>query len=69
MTPIHITLNGAPLQLEPDTTLAELIATTGHEPQGLSTAVNGDFVARESRSHHVLREADAVFTFQPITGG
>jgi sulfur carrier protein len=38
-------------------------------PQALATAVNGEFVPREARAQCVLRERDAVFTFQPITGG
>ena len=35
----------------------------------LATAVNGDFVPRDARPDCVLCEGDAVFTFQPITGG
>lgn len=69
MTDITITLNGTPQTLAPASTLADLIDTTGQLPQALSTAVNGDFVARESRSSHHLKTGDAVFTFQPITGG
>jgi sulfur carrier protein len=38
-------------------------------PQALATAVNGDFVPRAARATLQLKEGDAVFTFQPITGG
>jgi sulfur carrier protein len=64
-----ITLNGEPREIAPGTTLADLVATLGQAPQALATAVNGDFVAREARGGVELRAGDAVFTFQPITGG
>ncbi len=65
----QITLNGEPRAIQDGTTLAELIAALGHPPQSLATAVNGEFVARDARAGVQLREGDAVFTFQPITGG
>jgi sulfur carrier protein len=64
-----ITINGEPRQIEAGHTLADLIASLGEVPQALATAVNGEFVPREARAQCVLREQDAVFTFQPITGG
>lgn len=64
-----ITLNGEPREIAPGTTLADLVASLGQAPQALATAVNGDFVAREARGAVELRAGDAVFTFQPITGG
>ena len=50
-------------------TLADLVAALGQPPQALATAVNGDFVPRAARASVQLRDGDAVFTFQPITGG
>jgi sulfur carrier protein len=64
-----ITLNGQPREVPPGSSLADLVAAIADSPQALATAVNGDFVAREARSACLLREGDAVFTFQPITGG
>ena len=64
-----ITLNGEPRQVASRTSLADFIAATGQRPQALSTAVNGEFVARDARPERELMEGDAVFTFQPITGG
>lgn len=64
-----ITLNGDRQQVAPGSTLADVVAATGLAPQALATAVNGEFVARDARAQHMLREGDAVFTFQPITGG
>ncbi len=64
-----ITLNGEPREVPPASSLADLVAAIADSPQALATAVNGQFVAREARSACLLREGDAVFTFQPITGG
>jgi sulfur carrier protein len=65
----QITLNGEPRQLHDGATLADLIASLAQSPQSLATAVNGEFVARDARAQCPLRDGDAVFTFQPITGG
>jgi sulfur carrier protein len=64
-----ITVNGHPRQVPADSNLADLVAALADSPQALATAVNGEFVAREARAACVLRDGDAVFTFQPITGG
>jgi sulfur carrier protein len=66
---IAITLNGETRQLPAGQTLANLIAQLDAPPQALATAVNGEFVSREARADHQLHDGDAVFTFQPITGG
>jgi sulfur carrier protein len=68
MTAIHITLNGQALQTEA-ANLAALIEQLGQQPQALATAVNGEFVARAARSARQLADGDAIYTFQPITGG
>ena len=64
-----ITLNGEPRSVALATTLADLVAALGQPPQALATAVNGEFVPRAERAATPLRDGDAVFTFQPITGG
>ena len=66
---LQITLNGEPRPIAAGQTLADLIAALGQPPQSLATAVNGEFVARAARDATPLRDGDAVFTFQPITGG
>jgi sulfur carrier protein len=66
---MKITLNGESRTVEANATLADFIATLGEQPQALATAVNGEFVPRESRTQLTLRDGDAVFIFQPITGG
>ena len=69
MPNITVTLNGTPQTVAPQTSLEALIASTGLPAQALSTAVNGEFVPRQARAAHQLLAGDAVFTFQPITGG
>ena len=66
---IEITLNGEQRELPAGQTLADLIAQLDAPPQALATAVNGEFVARDARARRQLTDGDAVFTFQPITGG
>ncbi len=66
---LTVTVNGTPHPLPEGSTLADLVAALGAQPAALATAVNADFVAREQRAACVLREGDAVTTFQPITGG
>jgi len=66
---IQVTLNGEPRTLQEQATLADLVSALGQQPQALATAVNGEFVPRGARAGVQLREGDAVFTFQPITGG
>jgi sulfur carrier protein len=67
MTNVHV--NGEARQVTPGATLADLVAALGVSPGSLATALNGEFVPRDARAQCVLRDGDAVFTFQPITGG
>ena len=66
---IAIRLDGQPRRVPGGTTLAELVDQLGHASEGVGTAVNGDFVARNQRTARVLQEGDAVLLFQPIVGG
>ena len=66
---ITITLNGEVHEVLPGQTLEDLIAALDAPPPSLATAVNGEFVARDARGGCQLRDGDAIFTFQPITGG
>ena len=69
MSTCQITVNGEARAIEPAQTLADLVTALGEPPQSLATAVNGEFVPRSERAAVQLRDGDAVFTFQPITGG
>ena len=66
---MNITLNGEARTLDTGATLADLVAACTDEPKSLATAVNGEFVPRDARAQLKLNDGDAVFTFQPITGG
>ena len=66
---LQITVNGEARTVPDAATVADLVDALGEAPQALATAVNGEFVARDARAGVQLREGDAVFTFQPITGG
>ena len=66
---ISITVNGQAQQVPSGQTLADLIAALDAPPQALATAVNGEFVSRNARERCRLQDGDAIFTFQPITGG
>lgn len=66
---IAIRLNQDTVHLPEGATLATLVASLDKAPAALATAVNGDFVPRDRREQHLLRDGDAVMTFEPITGG
>ena len=69
LTVIGLTLDGKPSSVPAGTTLAALVASLGHAPNKVSTAVNGLFVPRGQREACMLQEGDAVLLFQPIVGG
>jgi thiamine biosynthesis protein ThiS len=69
MTTISITLNGVARIVPISISLAEFIASLGHTPQSLATAINQHFVPRDARAERILVHGDAITTFQPITGG
>ncbi|MET4576423.1 sulfur carrier protein ThiS [Ottowia thiooxydans] len=65
---VTIQLDGQAHEVPQGSTLAQLVKALGHEEKAVSTAVNGDFVARSARDR-VLNKGDAVLLFQPIVGG
>lgn len=67
-TEIAIALDGRPYTVPAGCTLAALVQSLGHAPEAVSTAVNGEFVARGARER-VLQGGDAVVLFQAIVGG
>ena len=69
LTMIALTLDGKPCSVPANSNLAALVATLGHAPNKVSTAVNGLFVPRGQRESCMLQEGDAVLLFQPIVGG
>lgn len=69
VTTLPLQLDGRPHAVPAGTTLAALVASLGHAPSAVGTAVNGAFVARAERESRALQPGDAVLLFQPITGG
>lgn len=66
---MHVFINGKAMQLADGLSLAGLLAELGLDPKSCATAINGQFVARDTRAHTTLAEGDQVMTFEPITGG
>ena len=66
---IEVQLDGRPQVLPAGSTLAALVASLGHAPEAVGTAVNGLFVARGQRQACLLQAGDAVLLFQAIVGG
>ena len=66
---IALSLDGRPHTVPAHTTLATLVASLGHPPEKVTTAVNGVFVRRDQRAACQLQPGDAVLLFQPIVGG
>lgn len=67
--PLCISLNGQAVPLSSRTTLSALLSALGQNIDGVATAVNGEFVAREERPHCVLNAGDSVTMFSAIVGG
>jgi sulfur carrier protein len=66
---VEIVVNGAPHAVPRHCDLAALVDRLGHREDAVSTAVNGEFVARARRLAHPLHAGDRVDCFQLIVGG
>ncbi|MGS0754921.1 sulfur carrier protein ThiS [Roseateles sp. GG27B] len=66
---MEIKLDEQTLLLPVGTTLAQVLERLQLAPASLATALNGQFVARESRAATRLVHADQVLLFKPIVGG
>jgi sulfur carrier protein len=66
---MSITLNGEAHQVTAGMNMEAFLTSLGLAPQSVATAVNQVFVPRDQRASRPLMAGDAVFTFQPITGG
>ncbi|MEO8654809.1 MAG: sulfur carrier protein ThiS, partial [Ramlibacter sp.] len=63
-TVVALLLDGKPHSVPAGTTLAGLVASLGHAPNKVTSAVNGLFVARGQREDCQLQPGDAVLLFQ-----
>jgi thiamine biosynthesis protein ThiS len=66
---MQIILNGAARELEPETTIAGLIALLALQGQRYAVEVNHAIVPRSRHLDHVLRVGDRVEVVQAIGGG
>lgn len=66
---VSVLLDGRAQTLPAGSTLADLVATLGHAPEAVATAVNGQFVPRGQRGEFSLVDQHSVLLFQPIVGG
>ncbi|MCA0311196.1 MAG: sulfur carrier protein ThiS [Proteobacteria bacterium] len=67
--PVRIRLGEAERELPAGSSVADVVQLLGHAPEAVSTAVNGEFVARAARAARRLADGDQVLLFQPIVGG
>lgn len=68
-TDISVVVDGRPITLDAQDSLAALLARLGHAPTAVAVAVNGEFVPRAQRSERRLRGGDQITCFKPIVGG
>ena len=66
---VRVTVGEQQHDLPRGSSVADVVELMGQEPGAVSTAVNGQFVARTARAEHVLADGDQVLLFQPIVGG
>jgi sulfur carrier protein len=65
------TLNGTDRELADGTTVADLIASLGHDPSGggVAAAINGEVVPRASWGTTIVSDGDRVEVLTAIGGG
>ena len=61
--------NGEPWPWQPGLHIAQVLASMDTLPDGVATALNGQFVARDRRSQTPLNPGDALTVFKAIVGG
>ena len=66
---IVVNVNGEPREVEPGTTVAQLLEMLGQAPDRVATAIDGDFVPRDARPARELPPGAQVTLFQAIVGG
>ena len=66
---MQIFLNGQAHECAAATTIAALLAETGHGERRIAVEVNREIVPRSRHAEHVLGEGDRVEIVQAIGGG
>ncbi len=65
---MDISVNGKPHKVSAPT-LADLMVELGQTSPFVATALNGDFIPRESRAEHPIHDGDRVEILAPMKGG
>jgi len=66
---MQILLNGEPHEVEPGTTLAQLVATLSRDPRGMAIERNLEIVPRSRHGDIVLEPGDRLEIVQFVGGG
>ncbi len=66
---MKVIINGAPRELPPVKTVAELIAAMAENVSHFAVAVNGSFIPRAEYGETAVRENDDVEIVAPFPGG
>jgi sulfur carrier protein len=66
---VHVTVNGATTDVDPDLTVAALIAARGEAPRRVAVALNGEVVPRSRWESTGLTDGDSVEVLAPTAGG
>jgi len=66
---MQILLNGEPHDVEPGTTLAELVATLSRDPRGVAIERNLEIVPKSRHGETILEPGDRLEIVQFVGGG
>jgi sulfur carrier protein len=66
---MNLTVNGAEMEVSPDTTVDALVVTLGRSPRGIAVARNGEVVPRSTWADEALRAGDEVEVLEAAQGG
>ena len=66
---IQVTINGEPKQLQPDTTIQEMLKTLNYQNEWLGVAINTAFISKTAHDKTIIKEGDHIDILSPIQGG
>jgi sulfur carrier protein len=66
---VHVTVNGAPLELAGGTSVAQLVAETCHSDRGVAVALDREVVPRSSWPTVIILEGASVEIVTAAAGG
>ena len=64
-----ITVNGKPLEVEPNLTIQQLLEQLCYTPKAVAVALNETFVPRSEYSKRKIQELDVLEYLSPMAGG